>query len=137
MTEIQTGWNEGNAKHTQGPLVVKKAGTCAYYIESTNGKGRIARIEILNMPTEAEDEANASRLVACWNACLSIDTETIERLAGDDFIEHLISLNELLTSQRNDLLETLANIVCHENITNKYRLDAAETAIAKVIGKGE
>ncbi len=35
------------------------------------------------------------------------------------------------------LLEALENIVCHESITNKYRLEAAISAIAKATGKGE
>lgn len=29
----------------------------------------------------AQDEANARRLVACWNACMNLTTEELERIA--------------------------------------------------------
>ena len=71
-----------------------------------------------------KSEANARRLVACWNACEDLPTAWIEGGAAD-ILEHAKSLK----SQRDGLLEALKFILkwghCQEAD------DKARTAIAK------
>lgn len=48
-------------------------------------------------------EANARRLVACWNACEGISTEHLE----DDAVRKLMQDRDLLLAQRDELLAEL------------------------------
>lgn len=50
-----------------------------------------------------ERNANARRLVACWNACNGIDLEYLE---GDDSLPHFA---RRMMEQRDDLLNALKN----------------------------
>ena len=84
-------------------------------------------------------EANARRLVACWNACESIDTEYLE---GDDSLPHYA---RRLMAQRDELLAALRGMMdaymdlCDEAEPNyqsyefrQSKWEAARAAIAKV-----
>lgn len=54
-------------------------------------------------------EANARRVVACWNACEGISTEALETLlVGSESLPHTI---EVIRDQRTDLLEALEAII--------------------------
>ena len=64
---------------------------------------------------EEHDEANARRLVACWNACDGLSTEHIEAIGtrGDTLAGMLLAFRESeseLMAQRNELLEALKHI---------------------------
>jgi hypothetical protein len=52
-------------------------------------------------------EANARRLVACWNACEGISTEALE---GDDAPRKLREDRDLLLAQRDELLAQLKKV---------------------------
>lgn len=63
--------------HTQGPLVVSS--NVSRHIISPRG-GVVACVELTwDKPCSSEiADANARRLVACWNACDGITTHTLE-----------------------------------------------------------
>lgn len=54
--------------------------------------------------TSPYNEANARRLVACWNACEGIDTEYLE---GDESLPHYA---RRLMTQRDELLAALKQV---------------------------
>lgn len=59
-----------------------------------------------------ECQANASRMVACWNACDGIPTEILEKVLGkretigSDFMQ-MHAENKAITEQNRELLEAL------------------------------
>lgn len=58
-----------------------------------------------------DDEANARRLVACWNACDGISTEALERLGTIDRARvELDVIRVQAITQRDELLEALGKI---------------------------
>lgn len=91
--------------HTQTKLRVGDK----YKTDIFAGRAGHAIARTVNPQATGEDEANARRLVACWNACLGASTEFIEGLGKLD--ENEVSLYEKkLVSQRNELLEALKEI---------------------------
>jgi len=83
--------------HTQGKLIVK-GGYCIYADE---GKTPVADacINAISDPSEA----NARRLVACWNASIGIPTAELEAAADG----RLLNIFEGLISERDELLAAL------------------------------
>jgi len=84
-------------------------------------------------------EANARRLVACWNACEGIDTDHLEKHGLPDFAEKISDLSsqlETVTQQRAVLLEALTRVLALPVHPDAIRLAhrRAEDAIAKVKG---
>lgn len=86
-------------KHTQGRLIVR----CGYSIYADEGKTPVADT-CLTASVPDNDEANARRLVACWNACEGISTEALER---SDVIASMQGERRRLETQRDDLLAAL------------------------------
>lgn len=83
-------------KHTQGRLVVRGG----FSIYADEGKTPVADT-CLTASVPDNDEANARRLVACWNACQGVPTEVLEGgLVADQLWGHL-------TAQRGTLLAAL------------------------------
>jgi len=106
-----------NAQHTQGRL------------ELDEGYRRIAKADdgrdIFLVHEHGNAEANARRLVACWNACEGLPTAWIEGGAAD-ILEHAKSLN----AQRDELLAALQEAKANAgNPEAVYRITSA--AIAK------
>jgi hypothetical protein len=97
-----------NAQHTQGQLRAGPNGgyglgpVNAIFIAESEVCGElIARLD--TNPPNPNVEADARRLVACWNACEGIDTEHLERHGLPAFAKTISDLRE----QRDDLLAVL------------------------------
>lgn len=100
-------------------------------------------LAVLSNYSGTEREANARRLVACWNACDGVLTEDVEAITGMD--SFIVKFNEY-KAQRNELLEALkfinmASCYASEENTDMYK-DAlllignkARTTIQKTEGK--
>lgn len=125
-----------SAQHTQGRLTV--AGPTIQGGEDACGVP-LAIAHMLNPyagATGAADrvEANARRLVACWNACEGLTTETLE-VAGSGIAP---SLNEIfeehgeLMAQRDELLGICQRVV--DRGIGASDVAAMRAAISKVKG---
>ena len=100
-----------NAQHTPGRLTVRGG----YSIYADDGKTPVADTCLSNS-IPANDEANARRLVACWNACEGLTTEHLENidmlgetLAGR-FAAFHASERELMDT-RDELLAALKDVL--------------------------
>ena len=99
-----------SAQHTKGQMTTDEADHCMPHenIWLMVGTRAVACVWMDDAPVpdyNREQQANARRLVACWNACEGISTEYLE---GDDSLPHYArrltaQCNELLT-QRNESL---------------------------------
>ena len=96
-----------SAQHTPGRLAVRGG----YSIYTTDGTPVADTCLTASIPDN--DEANARRLVACWNACEGIQTELLEHYYGDrgglDAALDQASLRDHTTAvqQRDELLAAL------------------------------
>jgi hypothetical protein len=126
-----------SASHTPGRLTVRGG----YSIYADDGKTPVADTCLTNsIPTN--DEANARRLVAAWNACEGLHAESLERNEplGDQLVDALNQRDELLaalklahkelTRAKNVMLSETGNGVVDMNVLWK-----TEKAIQKVEGK--
>jgi len=110
-------------EHTQGRLYTDEAEHDATYqdIKINAGSHRIvATVWIDDAPVHdfnAEQRANARRLVACWNALLPFTTEEIE--AGIDLTKEF--------AQHKELLEVLKELVDGPGVP-----DIPEAILAKI-----
>lgn len=88
-----------NAQHTPGRLKVQHphAGERGWEIAFELGVEQVC---------QDITEANARRLVACWNYCEGVSTEHLEKYGMPDFAQKISDLRE----QRNKLLEALKRI---------------------------
>lgn len=118
--------------HTPGRLVVRGG----YSIYADDGKTPVADACLTNSVAD-KDEANARRLVACWNACEGISTDELETTGGAA-VGWTRTASKLIhaTTQRGELLEAL-NGLLHEVGFGRIVLDTtastkARAAIAKV-----
>lgn len=103
-----------NARHTQGRLraeldtypvmICGESETWPLVDELGNEEGR-AGVFVANT---GDNKANARRLVACWNACEGISTETLEQ--AKDWAEAGVATAEMLRAQRDELIATLRHI---------------------------
>jgi adenine-specific DNA methylase len=90
---------------------------------------------------EIIDEADARRLVACWNAFVGTPTEIIERAQNGLAVLHHEFANERATlqQQNRELVEALKGIrdhcPCDPDTTNKFY--AAWQKMLEAIAKGE
>ena len=89
-----------SAKHTAGRVRVQHpyAGDRGWEVAFEPG---------LEQLCQDISEANARRLVACWNACEGISTEALE---GDDAPRKLREDRDLLLAQRDELLAQLKKV---------------------------
>lgn len=83
----------------------------------------------------ANTEADARRLVACWNACDGISTEALES-AGNAFNGWKLASYAMddAKAQRDELLAALQNLIAWhdaEHNDNREAIDNARAAIAK------
>lgn len=73
-----------STQHTAGPLVVgddSKWGGDPVFIESDFTYGKVATLYVADARDLPKSEANARRLVACWNFCEGVETDAIEGAA--------------------------------------------------------
>ena len=125
-------------KHTQGRLVVRGG----YSIYADEGKTPVA--DTCLTASSDNDEANARRLVACWNACECFSTEMLEGAMSAVVQGGFVGLwssycdkkseAEDLRSQRDELLAALK--VAEESVGDSKSLEIVRAAIAKVEGTG-
>lgn len=143
-------------KHTQGRLKATRLGAIVGgpIREYVNGSGQdqVAMTTGAEWMDEGEKEANARRLVACWNACEGIPTADLEQYAALDGVDHetVASLRFIggLVRQRDELLAALASCrrelgYCAQQLqtsgwkvgsTINDAITSADAAIAKVKG---
>lgn len=111
-------------EHTPGPLAMSNAygGGSAIWIAPNDGAKMVLQgAQCLRSDTVKYEEigvdqlqANARRLVACWNACKGTPTESLEE-NGAAWYEHVIGL-----AKQND---ELALVVKEQQAANKVMLD--------------
>lgn len=125
-------------KHTQTKLRVGEKYPCDIYADRAGQA--IART--VNPQTEGEDEANARRLAACWNACEGISTENLEannsvKALAENYNSAKALLEELLEELKNIANATPRNWGAPLNDTASFQAWAqsrARAAIAKAEG---
>lgn len=119
-----------SAKHTQGPLVLGQHGAIrgGPMVRFINGSAheQLAMTTGTSWMEPGEHLANARRLVACWNACEGLHTESLERGAplADQIVDAL--------NQRDELLAALKQ--CREMVGHPDNVALIEAAIAKAEG---
>lgn len=91
-----------SAQHTLGRLVVRGG----YSIYTTDGTPVADTCLTASVPQN--DEANARRLVACWNACNGIPVEVLEAVPSGP--AGLLPMYARLQNQRDELLAALEKI---------------------------
>lgn len=116
------------SEHTKEPWTYQKECVGNYQIaHDHSGAGT------LEVTANTITEANARRIVACVNACAEIDTEVLEKHAGQQGL--MIYLMSDLVKQRDELLAALkeARLFIPEKTNNstKFR-DYVDELIAKV-----
>ncbi len=125
--------------HTPGRLKVRGG----FSIYADDGKTHVADTCLTNSVPD-NDEANARRLVACWNACEGLSTEALEAY-GDKRKHPFKDLFLDMEQKENELLAALKVLVpilgeWHEenpdHVGHKEvpALKVARAAIAKVEG---
>lgn len=102
--------------HTKGPLTYGHVGDDFWIGDNSDGLNNIARVywEMGEIP---EGRDNASRIVACWNACIDFDTdELLEKYDGVSMTLKFIMDQQSecikeLRRQRDELLGALENLL--------------------------
>ena len=110
-------------KHTKG-MLVKDYGCTLDHIKAVADGGRhgtptLFRYDeqFVGLQARHQRHANARRLVACWNACEGISTETIENLGDGSFKAHIDAALDTtgdvrqVTAERAALLRDKAELV--------------------------
>lgn len=120
-----------SAQHTQGQLHIDVHGNII-------GGGKLVAF-----PGGADgqpQQANARRLVACWNTCEGYETEELERIAQSPAGMRAYSVETVaaLTAQRDELLALLIRYRNETPLGHQPHMVAHEVdaAIAKVKGGG-
>ena len=123
-----------SAQHTPGRLIVRNG----YSLYAADGKTPVADTCLTNSVPD-NDEANARRLVACWNACEGISTDALERLGTLDRARvDLDVIRAQAIAQRDELLALLRIVrgkhACGALTLPPADLDRIDAAIAKAEG---
>lgn len=122
--------------HTQGRLVV----TNSRLFSEGFGIDCICNMQVSNQPCWEED---AHRLAACWNACIGIGTEVLEKMPDGSFLNSVAGV----LKERNELLALAERLVqwdldypvnCHNGYAGLQALNEIirdnKAAIAKAKG---
>lgn len=124
--------------HTPGRLKVRGG----FSIYADDGKTPVADTCLTNSVPD-NDEANARRLAACWNACEGLDTESLEKHSLASVTSKLLKAK----TQRDELATALSGLLSYFESGNSVPVDkatikadsleviAARAAIQKVEGK--
>lgn len=106
-----------SAGHTPGLLTVSKAKHMGgEFVVATLADERGDRALVIHAqigaPTQADEDENARRLVACWNACDGIDTEFLEQApkGGDQSVWSRAAIGRL-RAQRDKLISAARPLV--------------------------
>ncbi len=114
--------------HTPGPLHLREVGDAIEHLcpGDENGQSILTVVEEGGIKFAAVyNDADALRLVACWNACQGISTEDLERYyntgGGIDEALREASLRShvLAVQQRDELLEALKEVLAAVRATSR------------------
>lgn len=119
-----------STQHTQGPLIVWPDNNRRFQVgPSTN----YTVAQMMQTPLHNQ-EANARRLVACWNACEGLSTEALERLGTLDRARvELDVIRAQAIAQRDELLNEMRQAMRWAGHRDEVRRILSD-AIAKVEG---
>lgn len=95
-----------SAQHTPGRLIVRNG----YSLYAADGKTPVADTCLTNSVPD-NDEANARRLVACWNACEGLPDEFLNSNPIKQLVQSLWDRNSELEGQRDELLAALRMVM--------------------------
>ncbi len=98
-------------QHTQGLLTLSRLGNVTGGPVRTyaGGPGQDQIFMVCSLDSDNGDkEANARRVVACWNACNGLHTESLER--GKPLADQIVDA----LNQRDELIEALKLFVKYE-----------------------
>ncbi|NBV95554.1 MAG: hypothetical protein EBR90_02040 [Actinobacteria bacterium] len=119
-----------DVKHTQEPWLVNRDG------EITDADGNNIISAGYHFDYQFDNINDASRIVACVNACKNVDNETLEKIANGEMNGSEILELAQVKKQRAQLLEALKEVRADASFhLRKYRphvLELVESAIAAV-----
>lgn len=121
-----------SAKHTPGLLHVDPKRSLRIATDQDESLASTGTSDVLRDSWEA----NARRLVACWNACEMVSTEDLEALTRPGDVSWAGTIDRLVR-ERDELLEALKRIVDWDDVGLALTQDhvvQARAAIAKVEG---
>lgn len=121
-----------SAKHTPGLLHVDPKRSLRIATDQDESLASTGTSDVLRDSWEA----NARRLVACWNACEMVSTEDLEALTRPGDVSWTGTIDRLVR-ERDELLEALKRIVDWDDVGLALTQDhvvQARAAIAKVEG---
>lgn len=134
------------AKHTQDTLIVlpPSAGVDANWHVTDKGDTFVAHVFGFGHAVDAQSEANARRIAACWNACEGLDTGLLKNITtlGDTLASRFRMRDKVerdLQAQRDELLAALKGML--EVFGDEFGMgdssvcDDARAAIAKAEGQ--
>lgn len=115
-------------QHTQGRLELWGSANPSQVIAAPSG--------FVFQTLGGNDEANASRLVACWTACEGMPIDDLKACPPGGLF-HLADHANQLVAQRDELLKALEEIIADmdSDFGTGYDYDKARAAIAKVKDK--
>ena len=140
----------GMSMHTQGPITFREDGDANHWSMLTKDGRWLLSLLANGEQTSPGQIANFRRLVACWNACEGLSTESLERMPGTfaqamaaDFLDLWAQYADA-KAQRDELLEALRGMLaldeehhqrgdCDDDVCAEVR--KALAAIAKVTGE--
>ncbi len=96
-----------NLHHTPGPLRIAGRETRGLPHTLVAARTLLFRVYSEAYGDFDQETENARRLVACWNACEGISTESLER---SDVLSGMNQLLRRLETQRDELLSALRHI---------------------------
>lgn len=127
-------------KHTQGKLIARpidRSGWVDVVVKEEDGGDSLPFISCKHIDVEA----NARRLVACWNACDGLDTDLLENIVTlGDTLKSRFALRDRdeaeLRARRDELLAALKAIVLADDnqCLNQFDIERARAAIANAEG---
>ena len=122
-----------SAQHTNGRLYPLQGDPSVLHAEQGARGRRVCCTE--SFGDKDENNANARRLAACWNACDGLPTESLEKLGTLDraSVEMNVFRAHLL-AQRDELLAALHRMENHPASRIDELPEMARAAIAKVKG---
>jgi hypothetical protein len=121
-------------EHTKGRLNLNQPNKrCRVLIRGGDDRRVIATVE-----AHSENDPDARRLVACWNALVGVDTDFIERVTqspGFTIIEHLLRDRDELIGALRTLVRDFDAIGEDEQVPEAINInehwDAAHALLAK------
>lgn len=98
------------SEHTKGKLIQhpESGGQIGLY---ASGHGYVAFVPLGSFEHFIyAQRANARRVLACWNACDGISTETLQDFKLDDIEAHALERVQTLEDERDELVKALRDM---------------------------